>query len=77
MWSVDSLDWRGLSKAEVENNVLTQVQPGSVILLHSGGGPGEDLSGSVSALPSLIDTLMADGYRFVTLDDMFPAKSDP
>lgn len=77
LWSVDSLDWRGLSKAEVENNVLTQVQPGSVILLHSGGGPGENLSGSVSALPSLIDTLLADGYRFVTLDEMFPARLDP
>ncbi len=77
MWSVDSLDWRGLSKSEVKNNVLAQVTPGSVILLHSAGGPGEDLSGSVAAVPDIIDTLRAQGYRFATLDEMFPPESDP
>jgi len=74
MWSVDSLDWRGLSKTEVVRNVEGYVQPGSVILQHSAGGPGEDLSGSVLAVAEIIDILTAQGYRFVTLPEMFPAS---
>lgn len=72
LWSVDSLDWRGLTKAEVLNNVMSQVEPGRVILQHSGGGPGEDLSGSVLALSVIIDTLKQEGYAFLTMDQMFP-----
>ncbi|MGI6643978.1 MAG: polysaccharide deacetylase family protein [Bacillota bacterium] len=82
MWSVDSLDWRGLPKDQVIANVVPLVVPGSVVLQHSAGGPGEDLSGSVEALPEIIDTLRASGYRFVTLAEMFPptatvSQSDP
>ncbi len=78
MWSVDSLDWRGLSSAEVIRNVENYVFPGAVILQHSAGGPGEDLSGSVAALPHIIDDLKARGYRFVNLDEMFHLKApDP
>ena len=71
MWSVDTLDWRGLSAAEVFRNVESAMTPGAVILQHSAGGPGEDLSGSVSALPQIIDTLQGQGYRFVTVSEMF------
>lgn len=78
MWSVDSLDWRGLSSAEVRRNVENHVSPGSVVLQHSAGGPGEDLSGSVAALPDIIDTLKAQGYEFVTMSEMFDLdKRDP
>ncbi len=78
LWSVDSLDWRGLPKDRVVSNVVPLVAPGSVVLQHSAGGPGEDLSGSVQALPEIIDTLRASGYRFVTLAEMFPpTSSDP
>lgn len=72
LWSIDSLDWRGLSKEEVLNNVVPHIAPGRVILQHSAGGPGEDLSGSVQALPEIIDYLRQQGYTFVTMDQMFP-----
>lgn len=79
LWSVDTLDWRGLSAAEVFRNVTNNLTPGAVILQHSAGGPGEDLSGSVAAVPQIIDDLRARGYRFVTLDEMFglTAAHDP
>ncbi|HHX28508.1 MAG: polysaccharide deacetylase family protein [Bacillota bacterium] len=73
MWSIDSLDWRGLSRAEVMRNIKGYVEPGSVILQHSAGGPGEDLSGSVLAVGDIIDLLTGQGYRFVTLPEMFPS----
>jgi len=72
LWSVDSLDWRGLSKEEIVNNIMTQMGPGKVILQHSAGGPGEDISGSVQALPEVVDLLKQQGYTFLTLDQMFP-----
>lgn len=73
MWSVDSLDWRGLPKDTVVAKVMEMMSPGAVVLQHSSGGPGEDLSGSVQALPVIIDTLKEQGYTFVRMDEMFPA----
>jgi len=71
-WEVDSLDWKGLSKAAVLHNVLPSVRPGSIILQHcAAGGPTEDLSGTVAALPVIIARLRAQGYRFVTIPRMF------
>lgn len=78
MWSVDSLDWRGLSRAEVVRNIEGYAGLGAVILQHSAGGPGEDLSGSVLATGDIIDSFRAKGYRFVTMAEMFPdPKNDP
>ncbi len=67
MWSVDSQDWRGKSGQAILDNELTNVASGSIILRHSAGGPGEDLSGSVASLPALITNLRQRGYTFVTL----------
>lgn len=69
-WNVDSLDWKGLSAAEVKTNVLENMQQGSIILQHSSGGVGEDLSGTVEALDGIIRVLKKDGYRFVTVDKL-------
>ncbi len=72
LWSIDSLDWRGLDRDTVVGKVMEMVAPGAVILQHSSGGPGEDLSGSVQALPIIIDTLRERGYTFTTMDKLFP-----
>lgn len=69
-WNVDSLDWKGLSAAEVKTNVLENIREGSIILQHSAGGLGEDLSGTVKALDDIIRTLKKDGYKFVTVDKL-------
>jgi peptidoglycan/xylan/chitin deacetylase (PgdA/CDA1 family) len=64
------LDWKGLSAAEVKTNILENLQQGSIILQHSAGGPGEDLSGTVKALDDIIRVLKKDGYKFVTVDEL-------
>ncbi|RXZ81572.1 polysaccharide deacetylase family protein [Paenibacillaceae bacterium] len=66
-WNVDSLDWKGLSASEVETNILANVKPGSIVLQHSGGGVGEDLMGTVEALPRIIEKLRKDGVHFATI----------
>ena len=51
------MDWKGLSAEEVKTNVLENVREGSIILQHSAGGIGEDLSGTVEALDEIIKVL--------------------
>jgi polysaccharide deacetylase family sporulation protein PdaB len=69
-WNVDSLDWKGLSDDQVADNVLSNVSPGAIILQHSSGGKGEDLSGTVKALPRIIEQLQADDVQFVTVSKL-------
>lgn len=69
-WNVDSLDWKGLSAEEVETNILSNITYGAIILQHSAGGEGEDLSGTVKALPQVIKKLKADQVEFVTISTL-------
>ncbi|WCR29631.1 polysaccharide deacetylase family protein [Paenibacillus thiaminolyticus] len=69
-WNVDSLDWKGLDAEEVKTNVLAHVSPGAIILQHSAGGTGQDLSGTVLALPDIIRTLKNDGVKLVTIPEL-------
>jgi len=66
-WNVDSLDWKGLTKDEVAANILDHVKPGAIILQHSGGGVGAELTGTVEALPIVIAKLREQGYRMTTI----------
>ncbi|MBO1579499.1 MULTISPECIES: peptidoglycan-N-acetylglucosamine deacetylase [Bacillus] len=68
-WSVDTVDWKGVSAEKITNTVLGNAFPGSVILQHS--TPGGNLQGSVDSLDRIIPELKAKGARFVTLPSMF------
>ncbi len=69
MWSVDPKDWRaGLTAKEVTKAVLRQVKPGSIILLHDGGG---DAAHTIKALPAIIRGIRKKGLGFTTV----PASS--
>lgn len=71
LWDVDSLDWQSLSSEQILQNVLPAVQNGSIVLMHSGTTlPGEDLSGTVQALPRMIENLRQRGFAFVTVAQM-------
>jgi peptidoglycan/xylan/chitin deacetylase (PgdA/CDA1 family) len=63
-WDVDPADWSTPGSAAVYSRVVDAAQPGSIILMHDGGG---DRSGTLAALPSIIDTLRARGYSFATV----------
>ncbi|MBP1989115.1 polysaccharide deacetylase family protein [Paenibacillus eucommiae] len=74
-WNVDSLDWKNLNADQVYANIMGDVQPGSIILQHSAGGTGEDLSGTVEALPRIIEKLQADGVKLVTIPELLGMTS--
>jgi peptidoglycan-N-acetylglucosamine deacetylase len=72
-WDSEGLDWqRNATSKSITRNVLKNVQPGSIILLHDGDElrHGSDRSQTVKALPEIIEGLQARGYRFVTVPQM-------
>jgi len=68
-WSIDTLDWQGLSAEAITKTVEANILPGSIILQHN--ADGVPLQGSVDALDLMIPALQQKGARFVTLSDMF------
>lgn len=61
-WSIDPRDWQKPPPEEIVKNVVNQLEPGGIILLHDGGG---DRAGTLAALPGIIDYARALGYTFV------------
>ncbi|MBN1160865.1 MAG: polysaccharide deacetylase family protein [Dehalococcoidales bacterium] len=58
------------------DKIVSRTYPGAVILLHDGYGTEHDNANAdrtftVKALPLIIEQLLAKGYRFVTVSEMF------
>jgi peptidoglycan/xylan/chitin deacetylase (PgdA/CDA1 family) len=81
LWNVDSEDgippWQGISAEEITRNVLDQIVPGAVVLLHD----GLPWSRAPDALPELIEGLQDKGYRLVTVSELLadgaPVRPSP
>ncbi|MFE0073434.1 polysaccharide deacetylase family protein [Nonomuraea sp. NPDC059023] len=74
LWDVDAADWTMPEPAKIAADVLERTRPGSVIVLHDGGG---DRSNTVAALPALIEGLLERGHRFVPADELAPPVTRP
>jgi peptidoglycan/xylan/chitin deacetylase (PgdA/CDA1 family) len=70
-WDVDPTDWANPGSGAVYSRIVGAAQPGSIILMHDGGG---NRSGTLAALPGIIDTLRARGYRFATVSQLLGDK---
>lgn len=64
LWSVDPLDWKTENADTVVQRVEKTVEEGDIILLHDGS------ESSVEAALRIIDDLTAEGYQFVTVEEM-------
>jgi peptidoglycan/xylan/chitin deacetylase (PgdA/CDA1 family) len=66
LWSVDPTDWEaGTSAKQIVRRVLGAVRPGSIVLLHDGGG---DRSQTVKALPKIVRGIRAKGLKLVLVE---------
>ena len=70
-WDVDPRDWSLPGTPEIYSNIVGNAGPGSIILMHDGGGPREE---TLAALPEIIDTLRARGYGFETVSALLGDK---
>jgi len=70
-WDVDTSDFKRPGAQSITRTVLSQTKPGSIVLMHDGGGPRDQ---TVQALPAILRGLRAKGYRFVTVDQLVGVK---
>jgi peptidoglycan/xylan/chitin deacetylase (PgdA/CDA1 family) len=68
-WDVDPEDWKQVNKEVITQRVVSEVTPGSIILLHD-GPPELDRSNTLESLTTIINTLQDDGYKFVTVSEL-------
>ncbi len=67
-WDVDTLDWQDKNPSRILQTVLDQTRDGSIILMH------DIFPTSVEAALQCVDALMARGFRFVTLEELFSLR---
>ncbi len=64
-WNLDTIDWREERSAEtILAAVLPKLTPGSIVLSHNNGYKIKEY------LPVLLEKAIADGYEFVTIDEL-------
>lgn len=63
-WSIDSLDWKGLSAKEIYNRVVPKAKSGDIVLFHNNSDHVLD------ALPMILSALKSQGFKFVTLSEL-------
>jgi peptidoglycan/xylan/chitin deacetylase (PgdA/CDA1 family) len=73
LWTVDPRDWSRPGARVIAQRVLDRVRPGSIVLMHDGGG---ERSQTVEALKLVIAGLKGRGYSMVTLSRL-KGLSDP
>ncbi len=64
-WSLDPQDWKKLDAGRVTEYVVNNVQGGDIVLLH------DFYPTSVQAALRIVDRLQAEGYIFVTVEQLF------
>ena len=63
-WSIDSLDWKGLSGEQIAARVIPKLKNGAIILFHNNSDHVLD------ALKIILPRLKADGYKAVSIDEL-------
>ena len=65
LWSCDSRDSLGATAEEILSTCIENAQPGRIVLLHVGAQ-----SAAYEALPQMIASLRAQGFSFVSADQI-------
>lgn len=68
LWSVDPEDWEDQNTDHIVKDVLAQAEDGDIILLH------DIYHTSVDAALQIVDTLLAEGYLFVTVEQLMELR---
>jgi len=69
-WSVDSLDWREDPPEDIAYNVISNIHPGAIVLMHDGAGETGDRTNTIEALRQIIPNLIDQGLGFETVPEM-------
>ena len=64
LWDVDPLDWCSTNVDKIVRSVLAGTKENSIILMH------DSYDSTVTAALQVVDILKAEGYEFVTVDEL-------
>ena len=67
LWNIDPKDYAASSPEIIVDHILKQIKPGSIILMHDGGG---ERAITVAATETLIQKLQKKGYQFKTVSEL-------
>lgn len=68
-WTIDTLDWTGVSAEEIYDSVSVNLYPGAIILMHDG------YQNTVDALKKLLPDLEKRGYQVVNVSQLAKAHN--
>ena len=63
-WDVDSLDWNYQDRKQIADKVCREIENGDIVLMH------DIFQSSQEAALDIIDRLTAEGWQFVTADEL-------
>ncbi len=64
-WTIDSKDWMDTATTQsIIDNVINKAASGSIVLFHNNGKYTPD------ALPTILESLISQGYTFVLIEDL-------
>jgi peptidoglycan/xylan/chitin deacetylase (PgdA/CDA1 family) len=79
LWSLNSKDWVTFDDKYIVKFIVRHVKPGDIILFHDSGGvfstEGGDRHETVKSIPLLVEALIKNGYKFVTLTELLDNKN--
>ncbi len=68
-WTIDTVDWSGVTEESIYNSVIQNLSPGSIVLMHDG------YTHTVSALKRLLPDLKKQGYQVVSVSQLAKAHN--
>ncbi len=77
-WSVAGFDWKPITAKEIAENVLKELQPGSIVLLHDGDDTVKNRRVETArALPLIIEGVRSKNLKIVALDEFYNEGNQP
>lgn len=64
LWTIDPMDWCSDNAACITQKILADVEENAIILMH------DSYASTVTAALQVVDELQAQGYEFVTVDEI-------
>ena len=72
LWTHDTFDWKQPGVDAIVNRALDNITPGSVILMHDGGGKRDQ---DLEALPRILEGLKAKGLQPMSIHELIASDS--
>ncbi len=75
-WNIIPRDWTNPGVEVIADRVCSEAKPDAIVLLHDGDSPKNKASRkqTIAAVSLIIDRLRAQGYEFVTIDQLINEK---